>query len=284
MFIYIALGVVVLFGLVGIFIVEQQSVALIERLGKFNRKAEAGIRWRIPFIESIVTTMSLRQEEETFEVGTKTHDNVFVELEIALQYVIQTPFDAHYKLDNFEAQLESYTSNAVRSYVPNKTLDKLFEEQNELSNTVMETLSDAFNKFGVSIQAVLIKNIEVDEQVAKAMNQINAEQRLREAAIAKADANKITRVKEAEAEAEAKELQGKGIANQRKAIADGLSASARSIGGENPLGYVLLTQYLDTLATMAESSGSKVIFMPTGPGALNDLRNQIIAATETKNE
>jgi regulator of protease activity HflC (stomatin/prohibitin superfamily) len=279
---FIILGVLVLLAMSGVFIVDQQEVALIERLGKFKRSVEAGLSWRVPFIDSVVDTMSLRQEQREFIVETKTHDNVFVKLHVALQYKIENAFSAFYKLDDLETQLETYTTNTVRSYVPSKTIDILFEEQDELSAQVKTTLSAVFAEFGVSIQAVLTGNIEVDEQVAAAMNQINAEQRLREAAIAKAEANKITRVKEAEAEAEAKELQGKGIAAQRKAIADGLAASAAAIGGENPLAYVVLTQYLDTLADMAKTSGSKVIFMPSGPGGLEDLKTQIIAASEAK--
>lgn len=279
---YVILAVLVLFVLSGIIIVEQQSVALIERLGKFNRKVEAGISWRIPVIEQVVATMSLRQEQLVFEVQTKTKDNVFVTLEVALQHIVKDAFSAYYKLAGLDTQLQAYTANAIRSYVPSKTLDVLFLEQDELSGQVTETLATAFEEFGVHIPAALISDIEVDEKVQAAMNTINAEQRLREAAIAKAEADKITIVKQAECEAEAKELQGKGIAAQRKAIADGLAQSAELVGGENPLSYVLLTQYLDTLAIMASTSDAKVIFMPSGPGALDELRNQIIAATEAK--
>ncbi len=116
------------------------------------------------------------------------------------------------------------------------------------------------------------------------MNDINAAQRAQVAAQARGEADKILKVKQAEAEAESKALQGKGIAAERQAIIDGLRASIEnfreSVPGataEDVMGLVLLTQYFDTMRDIGTKGGSSTIFLPNNPGAANDFQAQILA-------
>jgi regulator of protease activity HflC (stomatin/prohibitin superfamily) len=113
------------------------------------------------------------------------------------------------------------------------------------------------------------------------MNEIQAQTRLQVAAQAKGEANKILTVKNAEAEAESKRLQGEGIANQRKAIVEGLRESvkqfqeATGVNANDVLRLVLMTQYFDTLKEIGMSAGSKVIMMPHAPAGMADIADQI---------
>ena len=125
----------------------------------------------------------------------------------------------------------------------------------------------------------------------EAMNEIQTQQRLQVAAAAKGEANKILVVKNAEAEAESKHLQGEGIAKQRRAIIDGLRESIAAftdkIGTVNEhdvLNLVLLTQYFDTMKDIGVSSGSKVILMPHSPSGMAELTEQLRAAIITGSE
>jgi regulator of protease activity HflC (stomatin/prohibitin superfamily) len=121
-------------------------------------------------------------------------------------------------------------------------------------------------------------------KVKAAMNDINAAQRAQVAAQARGEADKILKVKQAEAEAESKALQGKGIAAERQAIIDGLSASIehfqQGVPGatsEDVMALVLLTQYFDTLRDIGTRGGTNTLFLPNNPGAAADFQTQIIA-------
>src|SRR5262249_47709228 len=116
----------------------------------------------------------------------------------------------------------------------------------------------------------------------------NAAQRLRLAASEKGEADRILKVKAAEAEAQSKALQGKGIADQRKAIIEGLRESVdvfqRSVPGATAadvMNLVLMTQYFDTLKEIGQASRANTILIPHSPGNLTDLANQLRTAMIT---
>jgi hypothetical protein len=111
------------------------------------------------------------------------------------------------------------------------TLDKLFESTDEIGDAVNGHLSAAMSAKGYLIYKTLVTDISPDIRVKAAMNEINASRRYREAAIEKAEAEKILQVKRSEAEAEAKHLQGVGVARQREAIIDGYRKSISAFSG-----------------------------------------------------
>ena len=105
------------------------------------------------------------------------------------------------------------------------TLDKLFETKHEIGEAVNIHLAKEMSHYGYTILKTLVTDIAPDARVKAAMNEINASRRMREAAVEKAEAEKIQQVKRSEAEAEAKHLQGVGVARQREAIIDGYRKS-----------------------------------------------------------
>jgi regulator of protease activity HflC (stomatin/prohibitin superfamily) len=136
--------------------------------------------------------------------------------------------------------------------------------------------------FGYGIVKALVTDIIPDPKVKAAMNDINAARREQEAANARGEAEKILKVKQAEAEAQSKQLQGQGIANQRKAIIDGLRESVelfkQGVEGataKDVMILVLLTQYFDTLKDIGAGAHSNTILMPHSPGAMKDFYDQV---------
>jgi regulator of protease activity HflC (stomatin/prohibitin superfamily) len=119
------------------------------------------------------------------------------------------------------------------------------------------------------------------------MNEINRQQRLRVAAEHEGEAKKIIVIKEAEADARSKELSGEGIAKQRIAIVAGLRESVKDasdalgVNAEGVMTLVLMTQYYDMLTDVGENSRTNTIMLPHTPGAVGELREQIIASIET---
>jgi regulator of protease activity HflC (stomatin/prohibitin superfamily) len=216
-FIFIPLGILVILLINGFFTVKTSQVAIITRFGKFSRIAQPGLNWKKPFIEEMSGRMSLRVDQISFTLETKTKDNVFVKIPISIQTRIPSDkvFDAFYKLSDPKSQIKSYVEQVVLGHVPGMTLDEVFDNQSSIATVVKNELDVDMATFGYEIVNVLVTDIIPDEKVKSAMNNINAAQREQVAASARGEAEKILVVKKAEAEAESKALQGQGTANQR---------------------------------------------------------------------
>lgn len=277
----------------GVFTVEQQKVAVIERFGKFARTAGPGLHFKIPIAETIRARISLRILQLDVRAETKTQDNVFVSIVVAVQYAVinDKVFEATYKLSDPTSQINSYVFDVVRAKVPKITIDELFERKDEIAMAVKEELNETMINFGFEIINSLVTDIEPDAKVKDAMNEINAAQRLRIAANEKGEAEKILKVKQAEAEAESKALQGVGVANQRKAIIEGLQESVEnfqeSIKGttaQDVMNLVLITQYFDMIKDVGDNSKTNTILIPHSPGGISDLAAQVRDSMVIANE
>lgn len=292
-FIFIAFGVIVILAIVAstLYVVRQQSVAIVERFGRYQKTATSGIHVRLPFgIDKIAARVQLRLLQSEIIVETKTKDNVFVTLNVATQYRVneQNVTDAYYKLMKPESQIKSYIEDALRSSVPKLTLDELFEKKDEIALEVQHQVAEEMSTYGYIIVKTLITKVEPDTEVKQSMNEINAAQRKRVAAQELANADKIKIVTAAEAEAEKDRLHGVGIAQQRKAIVDGLAESIQelkeaniSLNEEQIMSILLTNQYLDTLNTFA-AKGNQTLFLPNTPSGVEDIRTQVLSALKTK--
>ena len=276
-----------------LYVVRQQSVAIVERFGRYQKIATSGIHMRLPFgIDKIAARIQLRLLQSEIVVETKTKDNVFVMMNVATQYRVneQNVTDAYYKLMRPEAQIKSYIEDALRSSVPKLTLDELFEKKDEIALEVQHQVDEEMTTYGYIIVKTLITKVEPDAEVKQSMNEINAAQRKRVAAQELAEADKIKIVTAAEAEAEKDRLHGVGIAQQRKAIVDGLAESIAELkeanvgmSEEQIMSILLTNQYLDTLNTFA-AKGNQTLFLPNNPNGVDDIRTQILSALKTDNK
>ena len=285
----IVVGVLALFILVTVFktmyTVRTYTAGVVERFGKFNRVAQPGLHVLMPYAET-VRFIDLQINQADVSVETKTHDNVFVTIPVSVQYQVlpDKVFEAYYKLSLPQKQIESYVFNSILGHVPTLTLDEAFEQQAQISAAVKKELDDVMSEFGYNILKALVTDIVPDAKVKSAMNDINAAQREQTAAQARGEADKILKVKQAEAEAESKALQGEGVARQRQAIIQGLQASVEQFKSavegstaRDVMSMVLLTQYFDTLRDIGTSGKSSTILLPNQPGTVNDLMTQIMA-------
>src|ERR1700728_343070 len=267
------------------FTVNTSQIAIITRFGKFLRVADPGLNWKAPYFDSVAGIVSLRVNQITLTMETKTRDNVFVTIPISVQNRVRPEkvFDAYYKLSDPEAQIKSYVEQVILGHVPGMTLDEVFASQSSIAAAVKQELDADMALFGYEIVNVLVTDIVPDAKVRSAMNDINAAQREQVAASARGEADKILVVKKAEAEAESKALQGQGIANQRKAIIEGLRGSIeqfqKSIGGaptSEVMQLVLVTQYFDTIKSIGELDKTNTLFLSHSPGAVREVSDQIM--------
>ena len=278
----------------GYYIVRTREAAIVERLGKFVTVAHAGLHFKLPWVDRVRDKISLQVRQLDVMVETKTKDNVFVQIPVAVQYeVVQgREREAYYMLSNHEQQIVAYVQDNVRSSVANMDLDDSFSSKDTIAQNVAMSLRDNMAAYGWHFVNTLVTDIRPDSRVRESMNSINAAQREREAAIAQAEAEKIRVVKEAEGAAEAKKLQGRGVAEQRKEIVEGIAQQYEMLRAagvqENPETLMLVSQYLDAMVDVADRSHTNVLYMPSNPGGMQDLfggmRDVLLSTQAINNE
>lgn len=233
--------------------------------------------------ERVVKRMPLRIRQINIVCETKTKDNVFVRVQVAVQYRVlaEKVTEAYYRLTDHESQIRSYVYDVIRSSIPRLELDDAFASKDHIVNEVQEQISKLMSEYGYEIVGVLLTDLDPDQTVKNAMNEINAAQRLREAATEKAEGEKILSVKAAEADADAKELQGKGVARQRKAMVDGLRDTFNEFaervpgsGSKDVIELLLLTQHFDMLRDTKH--GDNTLILSHGPNVARELKASMV--------
>lgn len=286
---YILLGFFLLFTFV--FIVKQQTAVIIETFGRFTSVRNAGIQFKIPFIQRKAGIITLKIQQLDVIVETKTKDDVFVKLKISVQYVVlkDKVYEAFYKLEHPSDQITSYVFDVVRAEVPKMKLDDVFVKKDDIAIAVKSELQESMIEYGYDIIKTLVTDIDPDEQVKNAMNRINASEREKIAAQFEGDAARILIVEKARAEAESKRLQGQGIADQRREIARGLEESVEvlnkvGINSQEASALIVVTQHYDTLQSVGEHTASNLILLPNSPSSANDMLTNMVASFAASNQ
>jgi regulator of protease activity HflC (stomatin/prohibitin superfamily) len=292
-FIFIALTAFIFILLIlNIKIVEQNTVLVIEFLGKYSRLMTAGFNIKIPFLERVADTVSLRQQNFAIEGRYPSADKVIVDIATNLIYAVDNSEEGvkkyTYALENRSQSIAAIIENSLRTYVAKETHEGILEKKEELAVHIQNDLEKAFGEWGMFIKSFQITNVNFPQTITNAMSEVVASLQLRKAAENKGEAIKIQAIKEAEAEKERKRLQGEGVAQEREAIAKGLEnsiATLQQITNQNPkeiMAILSLTQYLDTLKSVGQTPNSKVIFMDTSVGKTSELMKDLIASQEIK--
>ena len=288
---YAVILIIVLLVFSGIFVVKQQTSAIIERFGRFTSIRQSGLHFRIPIIDRIAGRISLRILQLDVIVETKTKDDVFVKLKVSVQYKVvrEKVYDAFYKLDYPQDQITSYVFDVVRAVVPKMKLDDVFEKKDDIANAVKGELNDAMINYGYDIIKALVTDIDPDPEVKAAMNRINAAERKKVAAQYDGDAERILIVEKAKAEAESKRLQGQGIADQRREIARGLEESVDvlnkvGINSQEASALIVVTQHYDTLQAIGGETNTNLILLPNSPQAGSEMLNDMVASFTASNQ
>ncbi|WP_423858743.1 SPFH domain-containing protein [Alloscardovia omnicolens] len=273
------------------YVVPQQQAFIIERFGKFHTVNLAGLHFKIPFIDRIAHKTGLRVQQLMVKVETKTLDNVFVNVVVSTQFRVDSSnvATAYYELGDPAGQLRSYMEDALRSAIPQLSLDDAFARKDDVARDVQETVGAEMARFGFTVVKSLITAIDPSEQVKAAMDSINAAQREKEATRERAEANRIAIEAQAAADAEKTRLQGEGQANYRREIANGIVDQIKSLQNvgmniEDVNNVVLFNQYLDVMRSLSESTNAKTVVLPAStPGGYQDLFTQMTNAIATNN-
>lgn len=274
----------------GAYVVNQQTMYIVERLGKFHCITGPGFHVKIPVIDKIACRVDMRTNQSEFTISAKTSDNVTIGMKVAVQYCVEGSregiFNSFYRLANPVAQMNSYIIDALRSAIPNYTLDGVYEAKDDIAQGVMLQVAERMQNYGYIIQSCLITGIALPQDVEESMNRINSAQREQQAAQALAEAERIKVVTEARAQAEAMEQAGKGIAAQRKAIADGIADSldsikASGVSAQEANTLFLYTQWCDMMERFAKESLSNTVVLPSNFDQSASMFEQMLAANRS---
>ena len=225
----------------------------------------------------------------------KTQDNVTIGLEVSAQYHVSYEmgtqpsesgvYKSYYMLQQPVAQMRDFITDALRSSIPVYTLDEVFAKKDDIAKDVNATVSEQMDAYGFTLVSTLITKIALPAEVEDSMNQINAAQRTKAAAQDLAEADRIRRVTEARAEAEAMEKAGEGIANQRKAIAIGIKDSLETIqetgvGNAEANQLFMFTQWTEMMNEFAKSGRASTVVLPTDFTQSAGMFEQMLAASQ----
>jgi len=273
------------------FTISTSEAGVIERFGKYDRTVQAGLSVIFCPLEQLVGRISFRVQQIDVQVETKTLDNVFLTATVSVQYQVvrENVYDAFYSLTNPRQQITAHIYDVLRAELPNLELDAVFEAKEDLAASVKAALSEVMSRYGYMILQALITDLDPDQRVKNAMNEINSSKRLKFAIAEQAEGAKILQVKAAEAEAEAKYLSGVGVAKQRRAIVDGLKTSivdfsdgVKGSGSKDIMDLLLLTQYFDMIKDVGQKPNCKTTFVPCSKSGGDNMRNSLLIAEAAK--
>jgi len=274
------------------FTVPQQKAYVVMRFGKLSKIAFEGINTKA-FFDTILTEVDLRQQQLDLKVETKTQDNIFVDVSVAVQYNVdrEKVEDSVFKLENPHQQMKAYICNSVRAKVPEMTLDDFFAKKQEIADEVKKDLDDQFGSFGFKVHTALVVDIAPDQNVKNSLNAISVSLNNKTAAENNAMAAYIIKVKEAEADKKSKQLQGEGIALQRQAIVGGLETSVEQftnkihgVTAEQVIALVTVVQQMDMLTHLGGNSKKNILFISADPSGILNTRDSIMQAIMGGNE
>jgi len=259
-------------------VVPQKQVKLIERVGKFHKKAEAGLNIILPFFDSVRDTIDLREQITQIEPQPViTRDNVTMEVDAVIYYVIADPVRSTYEVQNLKWGIEQLTLSGLRNVIGTLDLDHTLTSRDTINTQLRATLDAATQQWGVKVMRVELKNIDPPKEIKLTMEKQMTAERTRRAtvtaaegekaaAILRAEGQKQSQIVSAEGQKEAAILAADGQAQARLRVAtaeaQAIEVVARAIGATgNPAQYLIAQRYLESLTQIA-AGAQKIVFLP----------------------
>lgn len=280
-----------------IYTIPQNHVVLIKRFGRHSRVQSDGLRFKLPINESIKKvydwndTANKRgflielseQQTDTPTRQCQTVDNVTIDANASIYWKITDPVKAVYDVDVLPKSVSDVALNALRSNIGKLKLDQILSERKSLNDRIAAELLDKGNKWGITITAVEIQEINYSSETAEAMMQEMAAERKKRAAIAEAEGEAKAEVTKAEGEARAIKIraEAEAEATQIRAEAEAFYISKLQENSTSEVaGNVVISQkYIDGMQTISKNPSDKVFL----PNSFNGLFN-ISTDTSKKSE
>ena len=289
---FAVLGAIILFKLA--VVVPQQSAYVVERLGKFRKKLDAGFHFLVPFMDKISYKHTLKEQAvDIAEQICITRDNVQVGVDGVLYMQVLDPARASYGIGNYMFAIAQLAQTTLRSEIGKIDLDKTFEERGAINLNVVAELDKASDPWGVKVLRYEIKNINPPQDVLHAMEKQMRAEREKRAVILTSEGERDAKINEAEGEkqqvikaSEATKMQqineadgeAHAITAVAAATAEGLrkvAASMTAEGGAEAMQLRVAEQYIGEFGNLAKAGNTFVV-----PANLGDLTSMMALATD----
>ena len=286
-FLLVLLVIVVIIAAKSIKVVRQSEVCIVERLGRFHKVASAGLTIIVPFVDTIRSVVSLKQQ--TMDIppqGVITKDNVTITIDTVVFYKITDPAKAVYEIQSLKKGIEYLAITTIRDIVGKMDLDETFSSRDTINDQLRVTLDEATGQWGCKVDRVEIKDITPPADIRDAMEkQMNAERNKRalilqaeaerQSAITIAEGKKEAAILEAEADKEAKIRRATGEAEAIKQVADAKAKEIQMVYEAmmkaNPDEKLVQLKSLEALKEVANGDANKVFIPFDATGALGSL-------------
>ena len=280
----------------GVMIVEQATVKMVERLGKFHKLAHSGINFIWPYLDKVrpfvmrqrVTSyVDLREQVMDFPPSSViTRDNVTMEVDAVLYYQITDPLKAVYEIADLGNAIVQLTVTSLRNVMGELALDETLTSRETVNTKLRNVLDEATDKWGVKVNRIELKNIEPPREIQDAMAKQMKAERERRAVVTEAEGTKRSAILEAEGQREAAIakaegekrstiLEAEGVAEARLKIAEAEAEALKLVRGglneANPANYLIALKYLESLEKISDGQATKIFLPFEASGILGSL-------------
>lgn len=297
-------SILVILVFLGLVTVNQGTIAIITMFGKYRRILLPGLRFRIPLIESIFRRVSIQNQSIELEFQAVTIDQANVYFKSMLLYSVQNSEEETMKKVAFKfisnkdlmQALVRTVEGSIRAYVATKRQAEVLTARREIVDFVKEQIDNSLEEWGYHLQDLQINDITFDQVVMESMSKVVASNNLKAAAENEGQALLITKTKAAEAEGnsikisaqaekEAAQLRGQGVALFRQEVAKGMTEAAEEMKQANlDTNVILFSMWTEAIKNFAEYGKGNVIFLDGSPDGMDRTMKQMMALITKKEE
>jgi len=283
-------------------IVNQGTIAIVTLFGKYQRIMLPGLRFKIPFVESIFRRVSIQNQSIELEFQAVTIDQANVYFKSMLLYSVQNAEEETIKKVAFKfisnkdlmQALVRTVEGSIRAYVATKRQAEVLTERREIVDFVKEQIDNSLEEWGYHLQDLQINDITFDQVVMESMSKVVASNNLKAAAENEGQALLITKTKAAEAEGnsikisaqaekEAAQLRGQGVALFRQEVAKGMTEAAEEMKQANlDTNVILFSMWTEAIKNFAEYGKGNVIFLDGSPDGMDKTMKQMMGLITKK--
>ncbi|HBE7938370.1 TPA: SPFH/Band 7/PHB domain protein [Clostridioides difficile] len=263
--------VVVAISLTCIRVIKQSKVGIIMRLGKFQKVAETGVHFLIPFLDKMAYVIDLREIVIDFPPQPViTKDNVTMQIDTVVYYKVTDPVRYVFEIANPIAAIENLTATTLRNIIGELDLDETLTSRDIINVKMRTILDEATDKWGIKVNRVELKNIMPPQDIQVAMEKQMRAERERREAILQAEGNKSAAILQAEGEKESAILTAEAKKEAMVRVAEGEAEAIRQTAIAKAQGEAEMIKRTQ----MATAEGLKLVFSAMKEA---DIDNNILA-------
>ena len=279
-------------------VVPQREEWIVQRLGKYNRTLDAGLKILVPVIDQVAYKHTLK--EQTFDVASQsciTKDNISVEIDGVLYMQVNDARAASYGVENYFIAISQLAQTTLRSEIGKIDLDRTFEERDTINARVVDAVDRAAEPWGVKILRYEIKDITPPASVTDALEKQMRAERERRAVVAESEGERQARINVSEGDrqetinlSEAEKLkqinEAEGRAQEIKLVAEATAAGIRDVasaltenGGREAVNLRIAEQWVSQFGQLAKTNNTMIV--PAQLGDVATLVSTVMKSMET---